>query len=832
LQMMLAAPEFLGRAHISPVSEILTAGLIIGGLQKATGLGKTYADGLLALANIGKEGQVGGQRELTASSPVDDRLLQNASFPIQPGKVPGAAGAPPVKVDSRADNLLNEDPAVKGLATEPDPAKQSSSPTKSIASEGLEPAMRGLGAERRAGRIDRIYSTDGTIGFNYDPVNRRYTQVVPTPDANDSDNGELIAGSASSRKIALGNLYSGTVLYGKNNPAITDAARRDAAPAYMPSPGGEDRDLERECALKGVDFWHHPRIRQRGAQAEHAAMMTGVRAFYNGQRGNNVTAALRDAWRDMWQLDDGHPQIDNPWELTGNPAEDARRGRAQEKFNNRVQRAIALESDFRNPDSGEYSGQQFNSSILANRAGASSTPDHRRVLANPNLSRLNQHLQEAGFEGLLDFWNNAVWPEYVANYDARHGAGAHNSEAAPGIPGPLNIMSAKNDLMQKVIPKVGMNMVRALAIMKREGIPITSIQDVKDFTTTAGAMGNTSAALDKTGDVFGKLFGSLPGLRSHLGPGNPNGENVGQLFTNCVNLGLDVGDTVTQQEIVADVMADRHIDAGRARVILSVRNNSQARATGAIPTVTPTVEMRDFISNNAAIMSLRGDDKNVALSAVPAYLEAKHGAGWHTHNAPEYVVRSVVAYANAGGNPTDHQVIDEISMVAMGNGNTPQSYQRGARVVSASRDMVNAAPPGFHVDRAEMIQLVNDVASRNVNVSAPQTQQVLLETLQNQPNVLVSPVTREIMVRSVALAANALPTESLTYNDIVLAQQVIGTSDRAPIERADINAQNLFNTVTLFGPLYGPAAPDATANRQRTMQMVEFLRGPGATLRP
>jgi hypothetical protein len=69
LQMMLSAPEFMGRAHVSPVSELLTAGLLIRGLSRgASNLGGLATDSLNAFNKMTQRGQIGGQRNTGAAT--------------------------------------------------------------------------------------------------------------------------------------------------------------------------------------------------------------------------------------------------------------------------------------------------------------------------------------------------------------------------------------------------------------------------------------------------------------------------------------------------------------------------------------------------------------------------------------------------------------------------------------------------------------------------------------------------------------------------------------------------------------------------------------------
>jgi len=69
LQMMLSAPEFMSRAHISPVSELLTAGLLIRGLQRsAQNIGQMAPRALGAFSNLGTQGAVGGLKSTPAAT--------------------------------------------------------------------------------------------------------------------------------------------------------------------------------------------------------------------------------------------------------------------------------------------------------------------------------------------------------------------------------------------------------------------------------------------------------------------------------------------------------------------------------------------------------------------------------------------------------------------------------------------------------------------------------------------------------------------------------------------------------------------------------------------
>jgi hypothetical protein len=222
--------------------------------------------------------------------------------------------------------------------------------------------LRNFGATGIYGLAVRFSpSADGNLHFECDPRTGEITAIAfPEPDRNDLDEARarLIAGMVnhivSDTTPGLGAATQAAIRRGANRPQNA-AERLMAQSLHSQDKRFEDSDL----------------ANQRLLQARHEEVIAGVRAYFDGLDGNEVTQELRDIYGEN----------------------------RDEAFRTGLARVLAREADLKNPDSGINPDQRAIAQFLEDY-GFQSDSRTRAIAANPAIRTQPRGLQRAAFQSM------------------------------------------------------------------------------------------------------------------------------------------------------------------------------------------------------------------------------------------------------------------------------------------------------------------------------------------------------------------------------------------------------------------------------------------------
>jgi len=849
LQLMLSAPEFLGRAHISPVSELLTAGLLIRGLQRsAQGMGMALNDGFKAFATLGKQGEIGGQRSVSASTTANDALVQGKNIDTTPPTVQTPTGpTPPLNSQTTAtggppDPNQTQTGGPPLNAASPTNTTQTQTPTgprlNSANTTGSDPPLRpGQGAVAAGGeQVKALLHEEGAVSaqdarlanmqqenvlgrsmfgammrkfgqkqlygggvrfgvskdkngleFERNPITGDLTNVnLPEIDKEDRDeNGKVSFDSRKNQVHAQGRALAAMIDHTQDSAPGREAARDAAIRKGALKPRTmSDFALAATEKSAGRRFEDTPLAKQRLAQAEFEESLAGAQAYLAGEKGNEVT--------DYWRRTHG----DNGFQNAGEAA----------KFRQQKAREIAREADPTNPDSGLNPDQRRLSGFLDTN-GRMSNNLTRAVSANPFIPHMPRGLQVAAFEGLYGAMQGGVQP-------------AVEDE----LGGKLDYEDAV-DLWQRVAPNVGRSKVMAMAMMRSVGMETSDLQMVNDVAQIGESLGGGIPNYTSAVGIATGLASKMSSLRGNLGPQGV--KSVGDLVVKCDGMGLDMTDAYTQQAVIAEVENNRPINSARVRQIVSVK---QATHSGTM-TGNYRSDVADIVMGNPTVEGLSGREQSFALDGMSKYLDAhfEKGSAWANaaRTMPEQVVRSIIALRSAGLDPAKAPLVQEVAVIATAEGGRPNSYQNAVRIVNsgtATLSEINAR--GSAAQLPDVNQLMRELNHQRVDISNPDIHKVVAQTVVKQPDVLTQPATREVVVKSIAIAANRIPPADLKVEHVEIAQSVMQQFSRpaANVTHSEKFGQVLVQNQDLYNPdLVGPAT--ANANFDFTEQAYRDVSG-------
>ena len=235
-------------------------------------------------------------------------------------------------------------------------------------------ALRLFGARSFYGLRTRFSpSPDRNYHYVADPRTGEITHIhIPAPDPNDVDQtGHLKPDSQSALQDAAARLIAGMAIHVALESTSGKQAARDAAirrGADRPQNSAEEV-MSVSLRSSGRRFEDTDLAMQRMAQAMHEETIAGIRAYLNGEEGNEVTEDLRREHGDN----------------------------RNEAFRTGLQNQLAQEANPGNPDSGINPDQRAIAQFL-DQNGYQSDSRTRAIATNPALRVLSRGLQRPVFE--------------------------------------------------------------------------------------------------------------------------------------------------------------------------------------------------------------------------------------------------------------------------------------------------------------------------------------------------------------------------------------------------------------------------------------------------
>jgi hypothetical protein len=697
LQMMLSAPEFMGRAHISPASELLTAGLLIRGLSRgAQGLGGLANDSLQAFSKMTARGQIGGQRNTGAATtaPILGAAAAGAiggaalaAGATTPG-APGSGPTPPPGTNGTGGG------APVGPTVPPGPPLTPSGAGGVVPPGGPTPPTATPGATLTPGTGT---GTPGPITPGRAMANAAGAGDLVTPDGTPLQPGHLNAMAHSNwtgrnmmgaflRVFGARSLYGLGIRFGPSpdnnahfeadprtgeitnmNTPVADPADRDEAGRLKPdSPSAmreagwrlvagmtnhvatdstEGKAAAREAAVAAGAM--------RPQNARERLMEASLRA--NGQRFEDTDLAKQHLAQGMHEQtvagvqaylngQQGNAVTDyfrrthgeNRTGLTEGNGISAAQVAEGNAFQPMMQNLLRREADSRNPDSGINPDQRGMTGFL-DPNGYQPNNLTRAVAANPYLRQLPKGLQRAAFEGAWDCMSGI---QAIADGNKRAQTVSAANPQGVGLTEDEVI-----DLWHETAPFFGESKIRAMMSMRSAGISTSNPQMVQDVAEIGQALGGAIPAYSSAVGLGVGLASSLGPLRSNLAA-NPgaNGGTLGQLVTKCNGMGLDLREPDIMQAVVADVQDGTSITPARAQAMIAIQSSHRAGTSpGDRQMVTDVAAIGSTDSDYRGAVGIVGDLGTAAVRTAMHSSPASYGS-----SIPELVLRMTDMGLNPG----------------------------------------------------------------------------------------------------------------------------------------------------------------------------------------